>query len=197
MRTRFRHSLGIRHLVCGSCNGCEHEMNALAGPAYDITQHGWDLVASPRHADAITVTGPMTQAMRDAAGAVLKAAPNPKIVIAIGDCAAGRGPWSGVGSGGLGAGLELHAAIAVPGCPPSPNDIKNGIRDAVRLLDRSGAGGAACVEDILDDEPVQRVRRRRRSVFNVELVRIVKALVVRKREIGAGKGETAGSADGT
>jgi Ni,Fe-hydrogenase III small subunit len=135
MRSRYQRSLGVRHLVCGSCNGCEHEMNALAGPAYDITQHGWDLVASPRHADVITVTGPMTRAMRDAADAVLKAAPDPKIVIAVGDCAAGRGPWSGAGSGGPGAGIELRAPIAVLGCPPSPNDIKNGIRDAARLLD--------------------------------------------------------------
>ncbi|MGB8264867.1 MAG: hypothetical protein WCE44_00915, partial [Candidatus Velthaea sp.] len=60
MSKRFAHSLGIRHLVCGSCNGCEHEMNALSGPAYDITQDGWDVVASPRHADVVTVTGPMT-----------------------------------------------------------------------------------------------------------------------------------------
>ena len=59
----YRNSIGIRHLVCGSCNGCEHEMNALNTVFYDITQDGWDLVASPRHADVVTVTGPMTEAM--------------------------------------------------------------------------------------------------------------------------------------
>ena len=53
---RFDHSLGIRHLVCGSCNGCEHEMNALSNPLYDITKDGWDIVASPRHADVISPT---------------------------------------------------------------------------------------------------------------------------------------------
>ena len=64
MANPFAHALGIRHLVCGSCNGCEHELNALAGPAYDTSQQGWGIVASPRHADVVTVTGPMTTAMR-------------------------------------------------------------------------------------------------------------------------------------
>src|SRR5579875_3736244 len=73
----YRHSLGIRHLVCGSCNGCEHEMNALNNAYYDITREGWDIVASPRHADVVTVTGPMTEAMRVAALATLQAVPQP------------------------------------------------------------------------------------------------------------------------
>ena len=135
MSGRYERSLGIRNLVCGSCNGCEHEMNALAGPAYDITQHGWDLVASPRHADVVTVTGPMTEAMRDAAAATLAATSDPVVVIAIGDCAIGCGPWSGVGSAGSGAGPELGARVLVPGCPPTPNGIKRGLRQAARLLD--------------------------------------------------------------
>ena len=134
MANQYERSLGIRHLVCGSCNGCEHEMNALAGPAYDITQHGWDLVASPRHADVITVTGPMTDAMRSAAMLTLAASPEPIVVVAIGDCAAGCGPWSGVGSGGNGAGPELHATLTVGGCPPTPAEIKAGLRRASQLL---------------------------------------------------------------
>jgi len=131
----YERSLGIRHLVCGSCNGCEHEMNALAGPAYDITQHGWDLVASPRQADVVTVSGPMTEAMRDAAAATLAAAPNPRVVVSIGDCAIGVGPWCGVGSAGDGAGPELGARVSVRGCPPSPDEIVRGLREAARLLD--------------------------------------------------------------
>ncbi|HUZ50002.1 MAG TPA: oxidoreductase [Candidatus Dormibacteraeota bacterium] len=127
--------MAIRHLVCGSCNGCEHEMNALAGPAYDITQHGWDLVASPRHADVVTVTGPMTEAMRDAAAATLAATPNPRVVVSVGDCAIGVGPWCGVGSAGDGAGPELGARVSVRGCPPSPDEIVRGLREAARLLD--------------------------------------------------------------
>ena len=135
--SRYERSLGIRHLVCGSCNGCEHEMNALAGPAYDITQHGWNLVASPRHADVITVSGPMTQAMREPASATLAATPNPTIVVAIGDCAIGTGPWSGVGSAGDGAGVELEAKVWVAGCPPTPDDITQGLRRAAKLLDEA------------------------------------------------------------
>lgn len=135
MSKRFQKSLGIRHLVCGSCNGCEHEMNALANPFYDTSQQGWDLVASPRHADVITVTGPMTQAMRSAAQATLNAAPDPKVVVAIGDCAIGTGAWSSAGTAGIGAGKELHADVCVPGCPPSPEEIKRGLERASRILD--------------------------------------------------------------
>ncbi|MHB8146102.1 MAG: NADH-quinone oxidoreductase subunit B family protein [Vulcanimicrobiaceae bacterium] len=142
MAKHYQRSLGIRHLVCGSCNGCEHEMNALAGPAYDITQHGWDLVASPRHADVVTVTGPMTEAMRHAAAKTLAATPSPRVIVAIGDCAIGDGPWSGVGSAGRGAGPELGARVSVRGCPPSPEDIKDGLREAARLLDDPAGEGA-------------------------------------------------------
>jgi Ni,Fe-hydrogenase III small subunit len=130
----FRHSLGIRHLVCGSCNGCEHEMSALNTRFYDITSDGWDIVASPRHADAITVTGPMTAAMRDAARETLAAVPRPHVVIAIGDCAAGEGPWAEAPEAGAGAGVELGAAVTVRGCPPTPEAIRAGLREAAGLL---------------------------------------------------------------
>jgi len=135
MSDRFQHSLGIRHLVCGSCNGCEHEMNALSGPDYDITEDGWDLVASPRHADVVTVTGPMTNAMRIPAGRTLEAVPEPKIIIAIGDCAMGCGVFAGSTGAGMGAGVELGAEICVPGCPPTPAMIKAGLLRAAHCLD--------------------------------------------------------------
>ena len=134
MPDRFKHSLGIRHLVCGSCNGCEHEMNALTNPVYDITQDGWDIVASPRHADVITVTGPMTQAMREAARRTVEAASRPVVVVAIGDCAAGEGVWSGAPLAGSGAGIELEAAVTVRGCPPAPAAIRAGLEEAARCL---------------------------------------------------------------
>lgn len=127
----FASSLGIRHLVCGSCNACEHEMNALAGPDYDITSRGWEIVASPRHADIVTVSGPMTEPMRQPAHDTLDAVARPRIVVAIGDCAVGTGAWSRNGSG---AGTELHAAIDVPGCPPSPEAIIEGIAAAAEML---------------------------------------------------------------
>jgi Ni,Fe-hydrogenase III small subunit len=137
----FKKSLGIRHLVCGSCNGCEHEMNALASPFYDITQNGWDFVASPRHADVITVTGPMTEAMRNAANATVEAASNPVVIVGIGDCAAGNGPWSNAGTAGSGAGLELAADFSIPGCPPTPDDIKRALKHAARILDEGNSSG--------------------------------------------------------
>ncbi len=132
---KFARSLGIRHLVCGSCNGCELEMNALAAPQYDISQEGWSIVASPRHADVITVTGPMNEAMRLAAQRTLDAASDPVVVVAIGDCASGDGLWCETGDAGTGAGRELGAAIGVRGCPPSPDAIREGLRAAATLLD--------------------------------------------------------------
>jgi Ni,Fe-hydrogenase III small subunit len=137
MAGRFAHALGVRHLVCGSCNGCEHELNALAGPAYDTTRDGWSIVASPRHADVVTVTGPMTDAMRGPAAATLEAVPRPCVVVAIGDCAAGEGPWAGAPHAGAGAGIELGAAVTVRGCPPSPDAIKAGLAEAARALGAS------------------------------------------------------------
>ena len=133
----FRRSLGIRHLVCGSCNGCEHEMSALSNPFYDITAEGWDIVASPRHADVVTVTGPMTEAMREGASATIDAVPQPRIVVAVGDCAAGEGPWAGAPNGGAGAGVELGATVTVRGCPPHPEAIRAALREAAQRLDRT------------------------------------------------------------
>lgn len=130
----YRHSLGIRHLVCGSCNGCEHELNALAGADYDISADGWEIVASPRHADVVTVTGPMTEAMRPAARATLEATPRPYLVVAIGDCATGEGPWAGAPEAGAGGGVELGAAIAARGCPPPPDAIRAALREAAERL---------------------------------------------------------------
>jgi len=109
-------------------------MNALNNIFYDITQDGWDLVASPRHADVVTVTGPMTEAMRTAAQETLVAVPLPRIVVAIGDCATGEGPWQS-GPAGKGAGIELAAEVLVRGCPPLPDAIRAGLRAAAELLD--------------------------------------------------------------
>jgi Ni,Fe-hydrogenase III small subunit len=128
-------SIGIRHLVCGSCNGCEHEMNALTNSFYDITREGWDIVASPRHADVVTVTGPMTDAMRGPAFQTIDAVPRPRVILAIGDCATGDGPWCGFEPSGEGAGMELDATISVRGCPPNPDAIRNGLREAAWKLD--------------------------------------------------------------
>jgi Ni,Fe-hydrogenase III small subunit len=124
----------FRVLANGSCNGCEHEMNALTGPDYDISQDGWDIVASPRHADVITVTGPMVPAMRHPARLTLEATADPKIVVAIGDCAAGCGVFAGDVGVGDGAVIEIGASIVVLGCPPTPAMIKTGLAQAAKAL---------------------------------------------------------------
>ncbi len=109
-------------------------MNALNNAFYDITQDGWDLVASPRHADVVTVSGTMTTAMRGAAGETVGAVSRPNIVVAIGDCAAGEGPWAGAPAAGAGAGVELGATVFVRGCPPTPDAIRRGLEEAAQLL---------------------------------------------------------------
>lgn len=147
----FSKSLGIRHLNCGSCNGCEQELNAVSNTFYDITRDGWDIVASPRHADVITVTGPMTEAMRQASRDTIEAASKPCIVLGIGDCAAGIGPWKAAKSAGDGAAIELEAHVLVLGCPPSPNDIREGLRAAAKRLNRKLTVGMA------DPSPVQSI----------------------------------------
>jgi len=114
-------------------------MNALAGPDYDLTQHGWEIAASPRHADVITTTGPMTRKMREAAMATLEATPQPCVVVAVGDCAIGAGPWSEAPEAGLGAGIELRAAVQVSGCPPSPDAILRALSEAAQSLDGARA----------------------------------------------------------
>jgi Ni,Fe-hydrogenase III small subunit len=156
----FNRSIGIRHLVCGSCNGCEHEMNALAGPDYDITHDGWDIVASPRHADVITVTGPMTEAMRLPAQRTLDAIPNPKVIVAIGDCALGCGVFAGGTHVGAGAGVELGATISVPGCPPTPAMIKEGLQRAARALDSATGGPHGSDRDTIPVEGVHVTQRK-------------------------------------
>ena len=110
-------------------------MNALGAPQYDISQYGWDIAASPRHADVVTVTGPMTEAMRNAAHSTVDATAQPRSIVAIGDCAVGTGAWCNVGTAGPGAGIELAAEVHVPGCPPTPDAIIHGLRQAAQLLD--------------------------------------------------------------
>jgi Ni,Fe-hydrogenase III small subunit len=128
---RAGHSLALRHVDAGSCNGCEHELNAVTSPFYDLSQHGLSIVASPRHADVLLVTGPMTTRMVRAARAAYESMPEPRLVAALGDCALGCGTFTEsthvVGS------IEqiLPVAIRIPGCPPSPQRIAQGLLDAI------------------------------------------------------------------
>lgn len=132
-------SLQIRHVDAGSCNACEQELAALLGRAYDIQQFGIDIVASPRHADALVVTGPVTDTMKTAAARVWAAVPQPRRLVAVGDCAAGCGVFQGAyaSHGGVASGLETPDLV-IYGCPPSPQQIL----EQLRQLQRNEAGPA-------------------------------------------------------
>jgi len=119
----FRQSLTIREVDTGSCNACEMEMNALANPIYDIERFGVHIAASPRHADALVVTGPVTVNMEGALKDVHKQTPDPKLVIALGDCAIHCGVFKG--SYAVTGPVDRHIPVDVriPGCPPRPAEI--------------------------------------------------------------------------
>jgi len=119
----FRKSLTIREVDTGSCNACEMEMNALANPVYDIERFGVHIAASPRHADALVVTGPVTVNMEGPLKDVFKTTPDPKLVIALGDCAINCGIFKG--SYAVTGPVDRHIPvdIQIPGCPPRPAEI--------------------------------------------------------------------------
>ncbi len=116
-------SLALRHVDAGSCNGCEHELTLVTGPYVDLQRFGLDVVASPRHADVLLVTGIVTTRMRGALEAAYAAMPEPRLVAALGDCA--------LGCNVLGVPAELAGPVEailpvdlrIPGCPPTPDEI--------------------------------------------------------------------------
>jgi Ni,Fe-hydrogenase III small subunit len=131
-RRRLGRSLAIRHVDAGSCNGCELEIHALANAFYDLERFGLHFVASPRHADVLMVTGPVTKNMREALQRTYDATPDPKWVVAVGGCAVDGGVFADsyavVGAVAEVVPVDLH----VHGCPPSPTDMLRGL---IALLD--------------------------------------------------------------
>jgi Ni,Fe-hydrogenase III small subunit len=143
VRRLFRGSLKLRHLDAGSCNGCESELQALLNPFYDMQRFGIDLVASPRHADGLLVTGPVSRHLEEAVLLTDQATPRPRLVIAIGDCACDGGFCRDSFAVRRGVGEVLSVDVAIPGCPPRPSEILRGLLEALgRESVRAAARGA-------------------------------------------------------
>jgi Ni,Fe-hydrogenase III small subunit len=124
----LRGSVQLRHVDAGSCNGCEIEIGSVFGPVHDAERYGARLVASPRHADALLVTGPVTRNMAEPLRRTYEAVPEPRIVVAVGDCARDCGEFAG-GYGVQGAvGDVVPVDVEIPGCPPPPEAIVAGLR---------------------------------------------------------------------
>lgn len=127
-RQRLGRELAIRHVDTGSCNGCELEIRALSGVLYDLGRFGLRFVDSPRHADILLVTGPLTRNLRQALEQAWDATPDPKWVVALGDCAVDGGVFKGSYAVLGGAGMGVPIDLTIGGCPPSPSRILSGLR---------------------------------------------------------------------
>jgi Ni,Fe-hydrogenase III small subunit len=127
-------SLAIREVDAGSCNGCELEIHALNNVLYDLERFGIRFVASPRHADVLMVTGPVTKNMREALERTHRATPDPKWVVAVGDCACTGGLFAGSYACVGGVGEVVPVDLHIRGCPPSPTALLQGL---IARVDRS------------------------------------------------------------
>jgi Ni,Fe-hydrogenase III small subunit len=124
-------SLAVRHVDAGSCNGCEHELTLASAPYYDLQRFGFGVVASPRHADVLLVTGVVTTRMHEPLLAAYNAMPEPRRVVALGDCALGCGVL-GLGSELVGPVEDiLPVDLRVRGCPPAPDAIAKALVELV------------------------------------------------------------------
>jgi Ni,Fe-hydrogenase III small subunit len=138
-RRRLGRSLSIREVDAGSCNGCELEIHALGNAYYDLERFGLRFVASPRHADVLLVTGPVTKNMRMALERTYDATPNPKWVVALGDCARDGGCFAGSYAVVGGVSAVVPVDLHIPGCPPPPLEILRGL---LALLDAAATAKA-------------------------------------------------------
>lgn len=138
-RRRLGRSLSIRAVDAGSCNACELEVHALNNAFYDLERFGLRFVASPRHADVLLVTGPVTKNMREALERTYRATPDPKWVVAVGDCAFDGGLFSGSYACVGGVSAVLPVDLYIKGCPPTPTQLLAGL---LSLLESVAAPGA-------------------------------------------------------
>src|SRR5436853_1433129 len=132
-RKRLCRRLSVREVDAGSCNGCELEIQALNNAFYDLERFGLRFVASPRHADVLMVTGPVTQNMREALERTYAATPDPKWVVAVGDCAFDGGLFAGSYAVAGGVDAVVPVDLHIKGCPPSPVQLLQGL---LALLER-------------------------------------------------------------
>ena len=133
LRKLYGRSLQLRQVCAGGCNGCESDVNVLTTIGWDLSRFGISFVASPRHADGLLITGPVTVNMREALKIAYDAVPDPKIVIAVGACALSGGPYINHTEVNNGAGGVVPIDLFIPGCPPHPMTILDGL---LRLLGR-------------------------------------------------------------
>ncbi len=138
-RRRLGRSLSIREVDAGSCNGCELEIHALNNAYYDLERFGLRFVASPRHADVLMVTGPVTKNMREALKRTYDAVPGPKWVVAAGDCARDGGCFAGSYAVVGGVAEVIPVDLHIPGCPPTPMAMLQGLLALLERVDATAA----------------------------------------------------------
>src|SRR6202162_5743207 len=134
-RSTLGRSLSIRQVDAGSCNACELEIHALGNAFYDLERFGLRFVASPRHADVLLVTGPVSKNMREALERTYRATPDPKWVVAVGDCAVDGGIFAGSYAVAGGVSNVVPVDLHIRGCPPSPIELLKGL---IALLEHAG-----------------------------------------------------------
>jgi Ni,Fe-hydrogenase III small subunit len=141
-QSKLGRSLTIRHLDAGSCGGCEIELRALNRAVYDLERFGIRFVDSPRHADVLLVTGPLTRNLVEALEQAYAAMPEPKFVVAVGDCAVDGGVFKGSYAILGGVGTTLPVDLLISGCPPTPERILAGLRALLEANARSRAASS-------------------------------------------------------
>ena len=142
MKSLFGRSIKLRQVSAGGCNGCESDVNVLSTVVFDLGRFGIQFVASPRHADGLLVTGPISQNMDLALRKTWEAVPDPKIVIAVGACACSGGPFAGHAEVLGGVDQVLPVDLFIPGCPPHPVTILDGLLRLLGRMDGEAAGRA-------------------------------------------------------
>lgn len=135
-QARLGRTLSIREVDAGSCNGCELEIHALNNVVYDLERFGLRFVASPRHADVLLVTGPVTVNMREALERTYRATPDPKWVVAVGDCGRDGGVFAGSPACVGGVSAVLPVDLHIPGCPPTPTALLKGLLALLEKVSR-------------------------------------------------------------